>query len=157
MTFVEESSKSKDRPEPSTSNYFFPNSVIVENYYLFLAVVIGQIEEEVISSDNDENMSIIFPKIECLVLKVLPKLVSFCQQSETFDWPNLQILRVSNISSMETYSRANLNTPLLRSVHITFAKKLWLGNLNDTISYMHKNPAKREDPMIGLGINEGEE
>ncbi|KAG4935482.1 hypothetical protein JHK82_049781 [Glycine max] len=114
MTFVEESSKSKDRPEPSTSNYFFPNSV-------------------------------------------LPKLVSFCQQSETFDWPNLQILRVSNISSMETFSRANLNTPLLRSVHITFAKKLWLGNLNDTISYMHKNPAKREDPMIGLGINEGEE
>lgn len=96
--------------------------------------------EEAISSDNDENMSIIFPKIECLVLKVLPKLVSFCQQSETFDWPNLQILRVSNISSMETFSRANLNTPLLRSVHITFAKKLWLGNLNDTISYMHKNP-----------------
>lgn len=27
MTFVEESSKSKDRPEPSTSNYFFLNSV----------------------------------------------------------------------------------------------------------------------------------
>lgn len=77
--------------------------------------------------------------MECLVLKNLPKLVSFFQPNATSDWPNLQTMRTSNISSMETFSRDNIYTPLLRSVHITFAKKLWLGNLNRTISYMHKN------------------
>ncbi|RDY11657.1 Disease resistance protein RPS2, partial [Mucuna pruriens] len=95
--------------------------------------------EEVISSEKNENVSIIFPKMECLVLKDLPKLVSFCGHNGTFNWPNLQIVRVSNIPSMKTFSRGNLNTPLLRSVHIIFARKLWLGHLNKTISYMYNN------------------
>ncbi|TKY46867.1 Disease resistance protein RPS2 [Spatholobus suberectus] len=93
---------------------------------------------EVISSDKDEN--VIFPEMECLILKDLPKLVSFSRQSGTFDWPNLQTVRVSNTPSMKTFSIGNLSTPLLRSVYITFAKRLWLGNLNNTISYMHDNP-----------------
>ena len=79
------------------------------------------------------------PKMEFLVLKYPSRLVSLCHQNETFDLPNLQRLRVSNIPSMETFSRANLNTPLLRSVHITFVKKLRLGNLNDTISYAQQS------------------
>ncbi|RDX57849.1 Disease resistance protein RPS2, partial [Mucuna pruriens] len=94
--------------------------------------------EEVISSVEDEN--IIFPEMECLILKKLPKLVSFCHQNRTLDWPKLQIVRVNNIPSMKIFSTSNLNTPLLRSIHITFAKKLWLGNLNETISYLHNNP-----------------
>ncbi|KAG4909301.1 hypothetical protein JHK87_055417 [Glycine soja] len=97
--------------------------------------------EEVIFSDKDENVSIIFPEMECLVLEDLPKLVKLCRQNRSFDWPNLQTMRTNNIPSMETFSRGNLNTPLLRSVHITFAKKVRLGNLNKAISYMHKNPA----------------
>ncbi|XP_029125965.1 uncharacterized protein LOC114915413 [Cajanus cajan] len=96
--------------------------------------------KEVITNENHENVSIIFPLMECLVLKDLPKLVNFCQQNETLNWPNLQIVRAINIPSMETFSSGNLNTPLLRSVHITFSKKIWLGSLNNTISYMHKNP-----------------
>nr|KYP54598.1 Disease resistance protein RPS2 [Cajanus cajan] len=96
--------------------------------------------EEVISNEKYENVFISFPLMECLVLKDLPKLVNFCQQNGTFNWPNLQMVRVRSIPCMETFSRGNLNTPLLRSVHITFTKKLWLGNLNKTISYMHNNP-----------------
>lgn len=92
-----------------------------------------------ISSDKDENVSIIFPELECLVLKDLPRLVSFSQQNGTFDCPNLQIVRASKTPSMKIFSRGNLNTPLLRSIHITFAKKLWLGNLTKTISYIHDN------------------
>ena len=67
------------------------------------------------------------------------KVGQFVIRMKLFNLPNLQRLRVSNIPSMETFSRANLNTPLLRSVHITFVKKLWLGNLNDTISYAQQS------------------
>nr|KYP32768.1 hypothetical protein KK1_046452 [Cajanus cajan] len=96
--------------------------------------------EEVISNENNENVSIIFPLMECLMLKDLPKLVNFCQQNETLNWPKLQIVRIINIPSMEKFSSGNLNTPLLRSIHVTFAKKIWLGSLYNTISYMHNNP-----------------
>ncbi|XP_029125368.1 disease resistance protein RPS2-like [Cajanus cajan] len=96
--------------------------------------------EEVISSDKGEKVATIFPKMKCLVLKDLPKLVNFCQEGGCFNWPNLQTVRVNNIPSIKTFLRDDLNTPLLKSVYITFAKKLWLGNLNKTISYMHNNP-----------------
>nr|KYP39501.1 Disease resistance protein RPS2 [Cajanus cajan] len=96
--------------------------------------------EEVISSDKGEKVSTIFPKMKCLVLKDLPNLVNFSQEGGCFNWPNLQTVRVNNIPSMKTFLRDDLNTPLLKSVYITFAKKLWLGNLNKTISYMHNNP-----------------
>ncbi|XP_027341001.1 uncharacterized protein LOC113854286 [Abrus precatorius] len=95
--------------------------------------------EEVISIDKNESVSKIFPEVECLVLKNLPKLVSFCQQNGTFEWPKLQTVRVSNIPSMKTFSEGHVNTPSLRSVYITFVKKYWLGNLNKTISYIHRN------------------
>nr|KYP43016.1 Disease resistance protein RPS2 [Cajanus cajan] len=96
--------------------------------------------EEVISSDKGEMVATIFPKMKCLVLKDLPKLVNFCQEGGCSNWPNLQTVRVNNIPSMKTFLRDDLNTPLLKSVYITFAKKLWVGNLNKTISCMHNNP-----------------
>nr|KYP54710.1 Disease resistance protein RPS2 [Cajanus cajan] len=96
-----------------------------------------KIEEVISSGDKDEN--VIFPTMECLVLKNLPKLVSFYRQNATFNWPNLQTVRVNNIPNMKTFSRGNLNTPLLRSIYITFDKKIWLGNLNSSISYIHDN------------------
>ncbi|KAL9319821.1 hypothetical protein ACSQ67_011660 [Phaseolus vulgaris] len=95
--------------------------------------------KEVIWGDKDENISTSFPQMRCLVLKDLPKLVNFSQYNGTFDWPNLQTVRVSNVPSMKTFSTGNLNTPLLRSVDITFVKKLWFKNLNDTISFIHKD------------------
>ncbi|XP_061360946.1 uncharacterized protein LOC133304885 [Gastrolobium bilobum] len=94
--------------------------------------------DEVISGNENENVFITFPKLECLILKDLPNLASFCQQSGTFKFPKLQTVRVSNIPRMETFFGGNLNTPLLRTVYITFAKKCWHGNLNDTISYLYE-------------------
>ncbi|XP_027340939.1 uncharacterized protein LOC113854236 [Abrus precatorius] len=98
--------------------------------------------EKILSDDKEDNVSITFPEVECLILKDLPKLISFCQQSGTIDWPKLQKVSVSNIPSMKTFSDGQVNTPLLRSVHITFVKKYWLGNLNNTIAYIHHNAAK---------------
>ncbi|XP_027341006.1 uncharacterized protein LOC113854289 [Abrus precatorius] len=95
--------------------------------------------EKILSEDKEENVSIIFPEVECLILKDLPKLISFCQQSRTIDWPKLQKVSVSNIPIMKTFSGGQVNTPLLRSVYITFLEKYWLGNLNKTISYIHHN------------------
>ncbi|KAK7333491.1 hypothetical protein VNO80_30265 [Phaseolus coccineus] len=98
--------------------------------------------KEVIWGDKDENVSTIFPQMKCLVLKDLPKLVNFSQYNGTFDWPNLQTVRVSNVPSMKTFSTGNLNTPVLRSIDITFVKKLWLENLNETISFIHNNSGR---------------
>ncbi|XP_027931746.1 uncharacterized protein LOC114187645 isoform X2 [Vigna unguiculata] len=98
--------------------------------------------EEVISIDNREDMTVSFPKMECLVLKDLPKLLSFHQQNGTIHLPNIQIMRARNIPSMKFFSVGIVITPLLRSIHVTFARKLWLGNLNETLSYISNNPGK---------------
>ncbi|KAK7305093.1 hypothetical protein VNO77_42993 [Canavalia gladiata] len=94
--------------------------------------------EEVISSDENKDEKITFHKVECLILKDLPNLTSFCCQSVTSDWPKLQTVRVSNVPCMKTFSTADLNTPLLRSVFTTFVKKCWRGSLNMTISFIHE-------------------
>ncbi|QCD79282.1 hypothetical protein DEO72_LG1g2921 [Vigna unguiculata] len=80
--------------------------------------------------------------MECLVLKDLPKLLSFHQQNGTIHLPNIQIMRARNIPSMKFFSVGIVITPLLRSIHVTFARKLWLGNLNETLSYISNNPGK---------------
>lgn len=95
--------------------------------------------EEVISIDNREDITISFPKMECLVLKDLPKFLSFYQQNGTIHLPNIQIVRARNIPSMKTFSEGRVITPLLRSIHVTFLRKLWLGNLNNTLSYISNN------------------
>ncbi|KAL2322657.1 hypothetical protein Fmac_027036 [Flemingia macrophylla] len=92
--------------------------------------------------DENEKFPSIFPKIKCLVLKDLPKFVSFYRKNQTFNWPNLKIVRVKNIPNVETFSGGIINAPLLRSVYITFVKKLWLGNLKNTISYIRDNSGK---------------
>ncbi|QCD79385.1 hypothetical protein DEO72_LG1g3024 [Vigna unguiculata] len=80
--------------------------------------------------------------MECLVLKDLPKLLSFHQQNGTIHLPNIQIVQARNIPSIKFFSEGIVITPLLRSIHVTFAKKLWLGNLNKTLSYISNNPGK---------------
>jgi len=101
--------------------------------------------QEIISSDISEDINVptIFPELECLVMKDLPMLVSFYKKSRTLYWPKLNTVRVSNIPEMETFSAGILVTPLLRSIYVTSVKKLWLGNLNNTILYMHNNPGTK--------------
>jgi len=101
--------------------------------------------EEVISSDisEDENVSIIFPKLECLVLKDLPMLSCFYSQSSTLSLPKLKIVRMSNLPKMKSFSRGILITSLLTSIYATFVKKIWFGSLNNTVSYMHDNPGTK--------------
>ncbi|KAK7333526.1 hypothetical protein VNO80_30301 [Phaseolus coccineus] len=54
-----------------------------------------QIYKEIISSDisEDEKVPIIFPELECLVMKDLPMLVNFYKQSRTLCWPKLNTVR----------------------------------------------------------------
>ncbi|WVY93693.1 hypothetical protein V8G54_032781 [Vigna mungo] len=98
--------------------------------------------EEVISNDifEDGNVSVIFPELQYLVLKDLPMLVSFYRQSKLIYWPKLNTVRVRNIPKMETFSTGILVTPFLRSIYVTYTKKLWFGSLNNTISYINHNP-----------------
>lgn len=86
-----------------------------------------------------ENEEIVFAKVECLILKHLPSLLSFCRQGTNFSWPNLRIVRVSEIPKMETFSQGDQKTPILKTVYVTFIKKCWQGNLNSTIQYLHNS------------------
>ncbi|XP_061344500.1 disease resistance protein At4g27190-like [Gastrolobium bilobum] len=49
--------------------------------------------DEVISADEDERVSVIFPEVECLILKDLPNLASFCLRNGTIHWPKLHTVR----------------------------------------------------------------
>ncbi|KAL2336685.1 hypothetical protein Fmac_011131 [Flemingia macrophylla] len=119
----------------------FSNDLLPQNKTGKVQVNISKKRNKRKQKDMDENemFPFIFPKIERLVLKDLPKFVSFHQKNQTFNWPNLKMVTVKNIPNVETFSGGIINAPLLRSVYITFVKKLWLGNLKNTILYINDN------------------
>ncbi|XP_057431771.1 disease resistance protein SUMM2-like isoform X2 [Lotus japonicus] len=93
---------------------------------------------EVIEGDEVGNLPITFPEVECLILKDLPNMVHFYGQSKrTFNCPKLQTIRVKNIRSMVTFCDGHLNTPMLRTVSVSFVKRCWHGDLNNTIRHLN--------------------
>ncbi|XP_057428513.1 protein NSP-INTERACTING KINASE 2-like [Lotus japonicus] len=93
---------------------------------------------EVIEGDEDENLPITFPEVECLILKDLPNLVRFHgPRNRTFNGPKLHTIRVKNIRSMVTFCDGHLNTPMLRTVLVSFVKRCWYGDLNNTIRHLN--------------------
>ncbi|KAF7845532.1 Disease resistance protein RPS2 [Senna tora] len=87
-------------------------------------------------SGSSQNEDIFFPEVECLILKDLPSLESFCAHSCNFEWPKLQAVRVSEVPKMMKFSEGNQITPKLNAVYVTFIKKCWQGNLNESIVYL---------------------
>ncbi|KAL2322714.1 hypothetical protein Fmac_027093 [Flemingia macrophylla] len=132
---------SSDINEDGKTN--FSNDLLTQNkkekFQVFSKLANKRKQKDKDASENSGKCLSIFPKIECLELKDLPNFVSFHKKNQTFNWPNLKMVRVKNIPNMKTFSGGIINTPLLRSVYVTSVKKLWLGNLKNTISYMRNS------------------
>ncbi|KAF7842976.1 Disease resistance protein RPS2 [Senna tora] len=101
--------------------------------------------EDEVGLTNPTSSKINFPMVERLILKDLPKLASFCRYSYTFEWPKLRTVRMSKIPEMKMFSQGIQSTPSLRAVYVTFIKKCWQGDLNNTIKYLHNNPECRTE------------
>ncbi|KAI9077768.1 hypothetical protein K1719_040254 [Acacia pycnantha] len=87
------------------------------------------------------NSKRVFQKLETLVLKLLPRLSSFCEDEDVDfgEFPELRMVRVEDIPKMYTFVKKSLKTPKLKEVQVIFIRKCWQGNLNDTIKYLQQN------------------
>ncbi|KAF7844626.1 putative disease resistance protein [Senna tora] len=99
-----------------------------------------------------ERGQILFNNLECLILKYLPCLTSFCEQEVAFEFPKLQMVKVEGIPNMETFVKGFLTTPKLKEVYTTDIRKCWQGELNATIKWLYQNQDFRDDDYIRDGI-----
>ncbi|KAJ7978147.1 Disease resistance protein [Quillaja saponaria] len=94
--------------------------------------------EQVFPDETESTKEMTFPKLKCLVLKYLPNLVSFCQQGCSLTMPELQVVSVTEIPEMKTFSGVAQSTPMLKAVEVTYIRKYWQGELNATIEQLYK-------------------
>ncbi|RYR53672.1 hypothetical protein Ahy_A06g028881 [Arachis hypogaea] len=74
--------------------------------------------EEIVSKDNINTSEdkVMFPKLEKLSLKSLPKLKAFCQVSYSFELSSLQEVMIKDCMNMEVFSRGSCHTTKLKNV-----------------------------------------
>ncbi|GLT95544.1 hypothetical protein SLE2022_132200 [Rubroshorea leprosula] len=77
------------------------------------------IEEIVVCSDNAVNDGIVFTELECLQLKGLPRLESFCSGDCNFIFPALREVVITECPNMQIFSKGELSTPRLYEVKLT--------------------------------------
>ncbi|GKV02452.1 hypothetical protein SLEP1_g14888 [Rubroshorea leprosula] len=77
------------------------------------------IEEIVVCSDNAVNDGIVFTELECLQLKGLPRLKSFCSGDCNFIFPALREVIITECPNMQIFSKGELSTPRLYEVKLT--------------------------------------
>ncbi|KAA8539273.1 hypothetical protein F0562_025965 [Nyssa sinensis] len=98
-----------------------------------------ELMEEVITVEEEESMDeIVFPELECLLLKHLPRLTCFFPGTNTFEWPSLKTVRVKSIPKMEHFAPGVQSTPKLKAIYGNFLEKVWKENLNDTIKHLDR-------------------
>ncbi|KAE8673784.1 hypothetical protein F3Y22_tig00111772pilonHSYRG00102 [Hibiscus syriacus] len=112
--------------------------------------------EEIIQGGDDDD-EIIFPQLNSLELKGLPKIESFCSSGNyTFSFPSLEDLVVDNCPKMKMFSQGHSNTPMLNKVQLQKwgGEEVHLeGSLNSTIQQLFK----RKHAMIEEGENPEED
>ncbi|GLU19544.1 hypothetical protein SLE2022_357900 [Rubroshorea leprosula] len=77
------------------------------------------IEEIVVCLGDAVNNSIVFTKLECLQLKGLPRLESFCAGDCDFEFPALREVIITECPNMQIFSKGELSTPRLYKVKLT--------------------------------------
>ncbi|GKV02457.1 hypothetical protein SLEP1_g14892 [Rubroshorea leprosula] len=77
------------------------------------------IEEIVVCSGDAVNDGIVFTELECLQLKGLPRLESFCSGECNFKFPGLKKVIVTECPNMQIFSEGELSTPELHEVKLT--------------------------------------
>ncbi|GLT96547.1 hypothetical protein SLE2022_141600 [Rubroshorea leprosula] len=77
------------------------------------------IEEIVVCLGDAVNDGIVFTELECLQLKGLPRLESFCSGDCNFKFPALVEVIVTECPNMQIFSKGELSTPRLYTVKLT--------------------------------------
>ncbi|GKV30363.1 hypothetical protein SLEP1_g39179 [Rubroshorea leprosula] len=105
------------------------------------------IEEIVVCLGDAVNNSIAFTKLECLQLKGLPRLESFCSGDCNFEFPALREVIITECPHMQIFSKGELSTPRLYKVKLT----------GDIYEYMDKDIDEDMKKTIDDVFNEDED
>lgn len=96
---------------------------------------------EVIIWEEEEGVGdfIVFSQLEYLKLYRLPSLSFFYSGNCRIKFPCLQELEVTECPNMERFSRNDLSTPRLHTLHLGELKNAgrWEGDLNSTIEHLY--------------------
>ncbi|XP_022719742.1 uncharacterized protein LOC111277593 [Durio zibethinus] len=98
--------------------------------------------KEIVGNEGDDEATydIIFNRLECIELRHLPSLKSFCSGHHTFGFPSLNQVIVSHCPELEIFCKGDLNTPILQRVQVIAGedeKVHWDGDLNVTIQRLY--------------------
>ncbi|KAH6808464.1 hypothetical protein C2S51_029572 [Perilla frutescens var. frutescens] len=77
-------------------------------------------EENVVSAGAQTTKTILFPKLQALMLAHLWKLVSFCEWKCDVELPSLRKVEIWGCPDMKNFTLGSLTTPNLESVRIEF-------------------------------------
>ncbi|MBA0687345.1 hypothetical protein Goari_014892, partial [Gossypium aridum] len=100
---------------------------------------------EIVAKEKDDAKDLVsFSKLKFLVLHYLPNLSSFCSEEYSFQFPSLEQVIVRQCHKLEIFCQGVLSTPQLHRVRLSEKdyKGFWAGELNATISQLHKNTVR---------------
>ncbi|GLT26859.1 hypothetical protein SLA2020_019000 [Shorea laevis] len=104
------------------------------------------IEEIVVCLGDAVNDGIVFTELECLQLKGLPRLASFCSGDCNFKFPALVTVIVTECPNMQIFSKGELSTPRLYKVKLA----------GDIYEYMDEDIEKKIDDIFNKDEDEDE-
>ncbi|TYH46125.1 hypothetical protein ES332_D11G314000v1 [Gossypium tomentosum] len=100
---------------------------------------------EIVAKEKDDAKDLVsFSKLKFLVLHYLPNLSSFCSEEYSFQFPSLEQVIVRQCPKLKIFCQGVLSTPQLHRVRLSEKdyKGFWAGELNATISQLHKNTVR---------------
>ncbi|KAF5447206.1 hypothetical protein F2P56_032775 [Juglans regia] len=70
-----------------------------------------------LGGEEEESEVIVFPRVNSLSLKDLPKLECFCNEANAFEWPSLETIRIVRCNSLKMFVPKEMKTPNLQGVY----------------------------------------
>ncbi|GKV28983.1 hypothetical protein SLEP1_g37966 [Rubroshorea leprosula] len=96
-------------------------------------------DEIVVCLDDDVKDGIIFTKLEHLQLEGLPRLARLCSGVCNFEFPDLEVVIVSDCPNMQIFSNGELSTPKRAKLKEYYGEEgRGEGNLNCTVQRVFK-------------------
>ncbi|XP_028755723.1 uncharacterized protein LOC114727172 [Neltuma alba] len=96
--------------------------------------------EEIVLNENNEGVegAIIFNRLERIELTNMPSLKMFSSQSQTFEFPELEVIEIIGCHEMKMFCPGVLETPELSRVKIEEYEMKWMdkGDLNKTVEML---------------------
>ncbi|GLT33013.1 hypothetical protein SLA2020_076360, partial [Shorea laevis] len=112
---------------------------------------------EVVALDDEVKDGIEFRRLECLQLRGLPRLSSFCSVKCTLEFPFLEEVIVMECPKMKIFSGGKLETPKLKKVLLTGDRWLSKCDLNSTIQKSSRKKVIMSDNLklfiVSLFVN----